>query len=117
MGTGGGRPQTAGGSSSRVETRGGWEARPAGGGLLKGLAYRVRVEELRLHPLEDGEPFLKKQRSLWSILSFKKSSFGTSLAVQWLRLHASTAGHTGLIPGRGTKIPHAVWDGQKKLIN
>ena len=78
-----------------------------GGGLLKGLAYRVRVEE----------PFLKKQRSLWSILSFKKSSFGTSLAVQWLRLHASTAGHTGLIPGRGTKIPHAVWDGQKKLIN
>ena len=107
MGTGGGRPQTAGGSSSRVETRGGWEARPAGGGLLKGLAYRVRVEE----------PFLKKQRSLWSILSFKKSSFGTSLAVQWLRLHASTAGHTGLIPGRGTKIPHAVWDGQKKLIN
>ena len=34
--------------------------------------------------------------------------------VQWLRLCASTAGGTGLIPGWGTKIPHAVWYGQKK---
>ena len=34
-------------------------------------------------------------------------SVGTSPAVQWLRLHASTAGGEGLIPGRGTKIPHA----------
>ena len=33
--------------------------------------------------------------------------------VQWLRLHASTAGDTGLIPGQGTKIPHAVWHSQK----
>ena len=32
---------------------------------------------------------------------------GTSLAVQRLRLCASTAGGTGSIPGRGTKIPHA----------
>ena len=39
---------------------------------------------------------------------------GTSLAVQWLRLHASTAGGTGSIPGCGTKIPHAMWHGQKK---
>ena len=27
--------------------------------------------------------------------------------VQWLRLCASTAGGMGLIPGQGTKIPHA----------
>ena len=39
---------------------------------------------------------------------------GTSLAVQWLRLCASTAGATGLILGRGTKIPHATRCGQKK---
>ena len=38
----------------------------------------------------------------------------TSLAVQWLRLHASTAGGTGLTPGWGNKIPHAAWHGQKK---
>ena len=33
---------------------------------------------------------------------------GTSLVVQRLRLYASNAGDTGLIPGWGTKIPHAV---------
>ena len=37
-----------------------------------------------------------------------------SLAFQGLRLHASKAGGTGSIPGRGTKIPHAAWCGQKK---
>ena len=34
---------------------------------------------------------------------------GTSLVVQLLRLCASTAGGTGLIPGLGAKIPHALW--------
>ena len=29
--------------------------------------------------------------------------------VQWLRFCASNAGDTGSIPGRGTKIPHAMW--------
>ena len=38
---------------------------------------------------------------------------GTSLVVQWLRLHASNAGGTGSILGRGNNIPHAVWCGQK----
>ena len=37
---------------------------------------------------------------------------GNSLAVQWLGLHISTAGGTGLIPGRGTKVLHATWCGQ-----
>ena len=32
---------------------------------------------------------------------------GTSLVIQGLRLCASTAGGAGLIPGWGTKIPHA----------
>ena len=35
--------------------------------------------------------------------------------VQWLGLHTSTAGGTGLIPGRGTKIPHAEWHSQNKF--
>ena len=39
---------------------------------------------------------------------------GTSLAVQWLRLHTSTSGVTGSIPGEGTKIPHAARHGQKR---
>ena len=32
---------------------------------------------------------------------------GTSLVVQWLRLHVSTAGGVDSIPFLGTKIPHA----------
>ena len=39
---------------------------------------------------------------------------GTSLAVQWLRLHAPSAGGTGSIPGRGSKILCAAGHGQKK---
>ena len=35
----------------------------------------------------------------------------TSLAVQWLRPGASTVEGTGLIPGWGTKILHAMWHG------
>ena len=30
---------------------------------------------------------------------------GTSLVAHWLRLHAPNAGGTGLVPGRGTKVP------------
>ena len=44
----------------------------------------------------------------------------SSLAVQWLRLCTADARGTDLIPGRGTKIPHALRQGQKKnffLIN
>ena len=37
-----------------------------------------------------------------------------SLAVQWLRLHASNAGGAGSIPGRGSKVLHAVQCGQNK---
>ena len=36
-----------------------------------------------------------------------KGNFGTSLAVQWLRLPAPNAGGMGSIPGQGTKIQHA----------
>ena len=35
-----------------------------------------------------------------------------SLVVQWLGLHASTAGATGLIPDQEAKIPHAIWFGE-----
>ena len=44
----------------------------------------------------------------------KERAAGTSLATQRLRLHASTAGDTGLIPGLGTKIRQAMRCGQKK---
>ena len=46
-------------------------------------------------------------------LDFIENKQGTSLVVQWLRLHASNAGGAGLIPGWETKIPRAMWRGQK----
>ena len=52
---------------------------------------------------------------LCSYLSLKSSHFrGTSLAVQWLALRASNAGGAGLIPGRGTRIPHVARGSKKK---
>ena len=36
---------------------------------------------------------------------------GISMVVQWSRLHASTAGDTGSIPGQGIKILHAMQSG------
>ena len=42
------------------------------------------------------------------------STPGASLVVQWLRLHASTAGVAGSIPGLKTKILHAMWPKKEK---
>ena len=36
--------------------------------------------------------------------------------VQWLSLHGSLAGDTSLIPGQGTKIPHAMWPKKEKKM-
>lgn len=40
---------------------------------------------------------------------FNNGQQGTSLAVQELKLQASTAGGASLIPGWGPKISHAIW--------
>ena len=48
---------------------------------------------------------------------FKNQCAGTSLEVQWLRLHTSNVGGAGSIPGWGTKIPYAMWCSQKIKIN
>ena len=45
-----------------------------------------------------------------------KKQWASSLTVQWLRLQASNAGAMSLIPGRGTKIPHATRCGQKSVF-
>ena len=41
---------------------------------------------------------------------------GTSLVVQWLRLHPPNAGGAGWIPGWGMKIPHAARCSKNKQI-
>ena len=58
------------------------------------LTYDPAISLLGIYP--------KKTKTLT-----QKDRCRTSLAVQWLRLHASTAGGMGSIPGQGTKIPQA----------
>ena len=54
-------------------------------------------------PHSEGLP-----NNLTLLLKFSYKTWkGTSLVVQWLRLHAPNAGDMGLIPGQGTKIPPA----------
>ena len=57
--------------------------------------------------------FVSEYVTLETLKFWNKSFHGTSLAVQWLRLHPSNAGGAGSIPGWGTEIPHAAWCGQK----
>ena len=47
-------------------------------------------------------------------MSIASKQDGIPLVVLWLRFHASNAGGKDSIPGQGTKIPQAVWHGQKK---
>ena len=44
----------------------------------------------------------------------KYKNIKSMLGLSWVRLCTSTAGGVGLIPGRGTKIPHASQCGKKK---
>lgn len=46
----------------------------------------------------------------------KKKNEEAALAVQWLRLYTSSAGGLGSISGWKTKIQHAVWSSQKKIM-
>ena len=76
---------------------------------LQGPEDRSQMSrEMQKHQGKGGKCFIKQT------IFHLKGHLGTSLAVQWLRRHASTAGGTGSIPGPGTKIPHAMWCSQKK---
>ena len=61
----------------------------------------------------------EKEDTVWFHLymeSKNQNKWGTSLVVQWLRIHAPNAGGTGSVPGWGIKIPHAAQHGQKIII-
>ena len=53
-------------------------------------------------------------KGFYLLLAFKALRLGTSLAVQWLGLHAFTARGLGSIPGRGTRISQITRRSQKK---
>ena len=65
------------------------------------------IPKSNVHVWADSDPPASK----WPLQTLAP---GTSLAVWWLGLRAFNARGMGLIPGQGTKIPHAAWCGQKK---
>ena len=71
------------------------------------LMLRIQKIKKSVLGIQHGASSYQKDRNAFEITG------GTSLTVQWLRLHASTPGSMGSIPGQGTKIPHAIWHTQK----
>ena len=67
--------------------------------------------------LVEGRKIFSFGRRLALVESNINNNSGNSPAVQWLRLHASTAGSLGSIPSWGTKVSHAAWHGQKEKDN
>ena len=63
--------------------------------------------------LVEGRRIFSFGRRLSLVESNINNNSGNSPAVQWLRLHTSTAGSMDSIPSWGTKISHATWHGQK----
>ena len=61
----------------------------------------------------EGKVQAEDKRVILDIIKITKF-LGSSLAIQWLGLCASTARGLGSIPGWGTKIPKAVRHSQKK---
>ena len=72
-----------------------------------------------MHVIYLPQYLLGRKRSVNVACRTNNNNTGTSLELQWLRLHAPNAGGMGLIPGWGTKVPHASqrWCGQKKEKN
>ena len=84
---------------------------------LVGHVVSVITTQLGHHIMKAARHYINKPIVVFQYNFIYKSSQkkkkilkGTSRVVQWLRLHASTAGGTG----QGTKIPHASQCGQKK---
>ena len=74
--------------------------------LLMGIAqcYHWTRHLWSLEP-QSPEPVVKGTRNKVQRRDFR--------GVKWVRLHASTAGGVGSIPGQGTKIPQAMQSGQE----
>ena len=78
-------------------------------GLLNLILLRTTVTDSKCFTVRPFKRFNNLQSciSYLEIIWIKNESVGTSLAVQWLRLHLPMQGGAGLIPGRGAKIPRA----------
>ena len=108
-----------------------WPHRMAAGSQFPNQGWNLHFLQWECGVLTVGQP----GKSLWRTINLrttdtllnnlnstlKKIPAGTSVAIQWLRLHVPNAGGTGLIPGQGTEIPHQELKSSKeklqKLIN
>ena len=57
---------------------------------------------------------MKNKKKTLQTFTERRKLQGDFLAAQWLRLHASSGGGVGSVPGWETKILHAAWYSQKK---
>ena len=78
--------------------------------LNKKESVKLRQQEVNLGNTE------RKHKHILKWPNVKTEAREMSLAVHWSGFHASTAGGTGLIPGRGAKILWASRCGQKKCF-
>ena len=85
------------------------------------LLFENSVDSQELSGWFAGKVRRIRKRFIWMSVSnfclleaIKDKTPGNSLAVQGLGLPAFTAEGAGLMPGQGTKVPQAVWHGQKK---
>ena len=79
-------------------------------GLRAAMKSGPRLPQLEKALAQKRRPNTAKNKLI------KKGHQGTSLAVQRLRLCASSARGAGSIPGQGTKIPHAVRCSRKSIL-
>ena len=71
----------------------------------------------RKNPLgkeDPARPKINTQTNIFKKRSGQSKNAGTSLAVQWFRLHAPSSRRTGSIPGWGTKNLHVAWCSRNK---
>ena len=78
--------------------------------LNKNESVKLRQQEVNLGNTE------RKRKHILKWPNVKTEARETSLAAHWSGFHASTAGGTGLIPGRGAKILWVSRCGQKKCF-
>ena len=95
-------------------------------GSIPGQGTKIPQALWRGHKTKQNKTITKKQKQgIWKVKHgffisamldiHQEIHFGTSLVVQWVRLHAPNAGHPGPNPSQGTrsrmpastKIPHA----------
>ena len=89
--------------------------------VLSGLLYNSNIpgnSDVALPGRRGGLIYVRgnwsteRQGHIPRVTQQKVTELGASLAVQGLRLGASTAGGTGSIRSLGTKIPQASWHGK-----